>query len=207
MLRILGITALSLMITGCMAAGGKFPPTSLDVRSSEVVLVGKIELVPPLSENEQELDGMLGRQMRGKAMVVAGAEFHDPQQISIGKFNVRHASEVALGDTFVFSDKRTNPYILSGAFIQTEYYPLTDTKGRQIGLVDNKIVLPGAYKVEFLPEDKVVYIGTIQYHRDSNSKITKIVVKDEYNQAQKELGARYGVNAKMKRAKLAKIKG
>jgi len=199
----------ALTTSGCSSlldkAGGKFPPDSLaSVGNNKIIVVGKMELFPPLQHGEQMVYSNAERAFVNKAFVVTDDKLHDVKLISPSWISIRHAAQVELGQTFFYEENFTNVLLYSGSFVQMTYRS-ENTAYSESTIYEGKLILPGGYKFNLTPGDKAVYIGTFQYYRDASNNITKVKLKDEYTQANEEFRKKYGASVDLKNPKPVKF--
>lgn len=177
-------------LVGCMKVVSHEDVTSSkQIRSDQIIVVGKIELVPPLREKEQLLSSQdMVDGFKDKALILIDNEKYDISDLP--SRSSRAASSVKLGETFfipVDRDKDGNAYY-SGGIIVVNDYPLTGTRffgvfGMASAMRADHFDLAGKVKFGSRQSDRAIYIGTIRYHRDEFNAITRVEVLDQYNQA------------------------
>ncbi len=166
--------ALGLAILGCgvVLAGCFTGRTVVDslaqVAPGEAVLVGRIELAPPLAGGEQQLKGLGTSGMKNRAVFITDDHWRDlPGDLSMSDYRGYVGGE--FGQTFYVAVPTKPLYVLRGIM----YIFLTGTRQEQAWL-------PGGLKVDVKPGDKAVYMGTIRYHRNEFMDITKVEIKDNF---------------------------
>ncbi len=190
---LLGATLLAL--AGC-APFAVLPEVSdlSDVGSEETVLVGRVELIPPLEPDEQEVGTFYGR-FRDKAVL-----YTDEHMPSGKYFDPRDANAAILAPldgTFYAKVRRWPQYIVAGS-IYMRLKLGAGGSGRP-----SEARLPGGFKIDIRPGDRAVYVGTIQYHRDEFFGITRIEVVDEYGRTNAEFQRRFGTGVRLRKALLS----
>lgn len=203
-------TTFLLYLTGCGSlmskVGGKFPPDSMaSIGNDEILVVGKIELFPPLKKSEQDVYSTATKAFVNKALIVTDEEVQDVRNITPSGFSIRHVAATELGKTFFYEEDFSDPLIYSGGFVQMKYYSY-GSGYRETTIVENKLMLPGGLKFTPNKSDKAIYIGTIQYYRDENNNITSIKLKDEYEEANEIFKKKYNSSVKLAKVKPVKFK-
>ncbi|MGH8727367.1 MAG: hypothetical protein ACREV9_04240 [Burkholderiales bacterium] len=182
------ILAALLALSACVP--GRVQVDSISsVGSDEVLLVGRIELVPPLDPREQVL-GKQAEQLRGKAHAVIADKWLELDGKSFSTYSA--GAIVELGRDFYVSQRRTKELYYSGSIV------LTRSTARSPD--PDWIELPGGIKFKIGAADRAVYLGTIRYHRDAYNGITDVEFIDEYEQANREYVKRFGEQIKLRPA-------
>lgn len=172
----------------------KEPMSLTEVGPSSVIVVGAVEIVPPLRENERELNiandlfGMEGM-IANRAFLRAGA---DP---GMRPDDSRFLINPRLGETFFFSVPRTMPYLLGGD-VTVQY--------RQVagGIRKRIIVIPGPLRIEARDSDQAVYVGTLRLTRDEFNEVIAVDIIDNYPEAARAFTQRFGTDIDLRRALL-----
>lgn len=142
-----------------------------DLKPDEVVLVGKIRLIPKLHPTEKETGKLLiNKDAVGKFYVAIDNQVK-PIETYTSLGGIKFVGEVGDDKTFAIVVKKTEPLYYQGAFVRVapgEFY-----------------YLPGGLKIDYKRRDKALYLGTIEYTRNIYSEITKVRIKDQYAEAKK----------------------
>lgn len=198
----LGIAVLAL--TGC-AGGVPHLEKISELGNDEVVLVGRIELVPPLSELEQELKTASSGRFRGKGHAIIGDKLLDLDNlpISAGKTSVFFE----FGKDFFVRKERMPAYSYSGSVVLLRSTASSSGyMGRNVSIDVSQLKLPGRIKYVLAPTDRAVYLGTLRYHRDDYNAITKVEYIDEFTRVNQEFTRRFGTSVKLRRIAPMQIK-
>lgn len=175
----------ALLITSCVGAP-KLPITSFSqVDNKETVVVGRVELVPPLEKDEQELSFTV-KKYRGKTLLITDETYRELDDLNPGDFSGR--IEAALGKTFYVKAPNKPFYILAGVIFM-----------RVAGTTNERAYLPAGFKIDIKPNDKAIYIGTVRYYRDEFFKITKVEIKDNYEEENTEFRKLFGNKFKLRK--------
>jgi hypothetical protein len=183
------------MTAGCISPPARQPVRSLsDLRPDQVLVVGRLELVPPLDEREAGFKSPFWKKYNNKAFVIV--DDHDrklTREPALSDYSGR--IEAQLGKTFmVQSDDR--PFYILGSMIMLQ---AGKTDGEQV-------YLPGGFKVDIHPGDQAVYIGTIRYYRNEFFDIEKVTIQDEYEQASLEMKKQLGSSRPLKKRLVTLLK-
>lgn len=152
-------------------------------------MVGRVELVPPLRPDEQQLSSS-SREYKNKIVLLTG---HRPRPVEdIGAGDMRGRMVLPLGQTFfVKADKET--FYLVGATVLM--------KGR-ISSDLGRARLPALFRIDIQPTDRAVYVGTLRYHRDEFFGITRVELVDDYEHALTEFRNRFGARLSLRKSLL-----
>lgn len=178
----------------CLAGCIKLPMRKMvtdwsEVPPGEVVVVGKLELFPPLQDVEQAiLKGKYGR-FKQMAVMATAHEYRPNWKYETIGFNGR--IEAHLGRPFFAAfPAKTHYYMGSTIFLETQF-------DRDINML-----LPGGLLIDIQPDDKAIYIGTIRYERDGFNSITDAGVVDEYEEANRLFQQKFGPKIRLRKALL-----
>jgi hypothetical protein len=173
----------ALLLAGALAGCVK-PMVKVDdfaqVGANDVLMVGRVELVPPLKPGEQDikLSGPYNDEnqyfffINNKAVAVANNPEKTPyDDILMEKF----------GNTFYVKNAR-RPVHFTVSFL---YLTLTRQKMERVWL-------PGGLVVGVQPGDRAVYMGTIRYHRNEFFDLSKVEVVDEFDRERKAFAEKFG---------------
>jgi hypothetical protein len=188
----------ALLLLGALGAcvgPAREPVDSLSgLNGGETVVVGRIELVPPLRKNEQKLKGLGTGNFENKIILIA-----DEQNRALtdepGMSDYAGRIEAILGKNFFVRSDSKPFYILGGMMY-------LDLGGREM----NRAYFPGGLKVSIKPGDKAVYVGTVRYHRNEFFEITKAAVIDDYDRANAEFKKKFGAKYPLRKALLTAVK-
>jgi len=188
------VALLALALAAC-APAPRAPLTSLSaLGSDEVVVVGKVELVPALRKGEQKIRGMVVGNFENTVYLMMDEKLRPlPQDPRIADYAGR--IEARFGSTFFVRSKAAPSYILGGIlFLEIG------------GQSQEKIYFPGGFQVAAKPGDRAVYVGTLRYQRDEFFEFQRITVVDEYKEASAEFQARFGSGQALRKALMVRVK-
>lgn len=174
------VAALAITLAGC-APAPRAPLTSLGaLGGDETVIVGRIELVPPLREGEQKIRGMVVGDFKNRIYLMLDEKLRPlPDEPRVADYAGR--IEAPIGSTFFVRSKSAPFYVLGGVlFLEV------GGSGMQ------RVYFPGGLHVALKPGDRAVYVGTLRYHRDEFFEIKRVTVVDEYSKANAEFGSKFG---------------
>ncbi len=180
-----GVLLLTAM-AGCTAPRPAVDDVST-VGSQEVIVVGRIELTPPLTDGDQILKGIGTGKFKNKVFVITNEEWQDKQ------------GGIELGDDF-FEATLGEPFYIKGPnkpfyFLSSVIYTEVSSNGAM-----RNVNLPGGVKIELRSKDKAVYIGTIRYTRNEYFDITRAEINDDYDRANAAFKKKFGVKYSLRKA-------
>lgn len=187
-------SCLVVLLAAC-APAPRAPLTSLEALDrDEVVVVGKVELVPPLRKGEQKIRGMVVGNFENTMYLMMDEKLRPlPDDPRIADYAGR--IEASIGKTFFVRSKAAPSYVLGGVLF-------LDIGGSS----QQKAYFPGGFQVAAKPGDRAVYVGTLRYHRDEFFEITRITIVDEHREASAEFEAKFGRGQALRKALLTRVK-
>lgn len=184
---------LALALAGCAPAPRAPADSGETVGSGETIVVGRVELVPPLRKGEQRLRGIGSGRFENQILLLTDERARKlPPDPAIADYAGR--IEATLGRNF-FIRSNSRPFYILGGIVFLE-----------VGSGMSRARFPGGLKVTLKPGDRAVYIGTLRYHRDEFFEITKVAVLDEYGAASAEFRKRFGSGVHLRKALMAPAK-
>ncbi len=158
------------------------PPSRL-LGDGDLIVIGRIDIVPPFTEKEQNLKGIGSGRLKNHGYLFLSDRFVNLSQLRVG--SSKYSELVELGKHFVIKRKRFETLHYSGTLVMTQLSPSPEQAS-----------FPGNVVYKIRPEDRTVYIGTLRYYRDEYNDIKKVEYVDEYADALKEFRKSTG-DAKM----------
>ena len=181
------LLAAALALAGCTPSA-LAPVSSADsVGSGETLVVGRVELVPPLRKGEQRLTAIGTGQYENLMLLLTGERDRPvPADPKIADYADRIEAE--LGSLF-FVRTRSAPFYIQGGIVFLD-----------MGSTMSRARFPGGLRVALKPGDRAVYIGTLRYHRNEFFDITDVQVVDEYPAANAEYSKKFGNGVPLSKA-------
>lgn len=194
-----GVLLMAGLLGGCASSTGKFEVSTLNgLKNDEIVIVGKIRLDPVIDKIEQPLYlafpfNLLHNsdQYRNKMFITIGNKHVDVSKTSIWS---EASTSVDLEKTFFIKVKRSSTLFYSGGAVKL----FLESVG------DGNIYFPAGLKYQIHPNDKAIYIGTIEYYRDFG-EVEKISLIDEYKAAREEFVQKFGTTIQLRQVKASKV--
>lgn len=165
--------------------------------SGQILVTGKIELIPPLAQGEQLLHNRTVELFKNKIYFLLGSEKGNlqggfrgyPTPISRKVTNISN-----LGETFFLPLQHGHELHFAGGIIimNDRIFSTRNEKLTISRLVEAEhFTLRGTLTFHIPESARAVYIGTLQYFRDEFNTISSVRIKDEYSQANSEMRTRY----------------
>lgn len=185
--RLLTVVAIGLLLVGCVPALEEVK-SAKDLQPNEVLLVGKVELVPKLEKFEQQnLKGIGTGKFKGRFGLIFAAQKPIYKKGSQSGTTYKQMDNYALvepGKTFFVRYPKGKPIYYLGGVI----YLSSDG-----GSLD-AMKLPGGIKYAPRKNTRAIYLGTIRYYRDDYNAITKVRLINQLGQAKRALRKETGAD-------------
>lgn len=185
----------SFILAACMSLGKVNVDSLTEVKSDEIIIVGKIVMAPKLREDEQNFPSNVlgtGRWMN-KMFIAIDNKVIDMDDLGFGSGD--HFGEAELGKTFFIKSKRAEALYFTGGIVMLGDGSNTITQKH----------FPGGLKYSLNSADKAIYVGTIKYHRDEFNAITKVELLNEYRKASREFSKKFGNKIKLAKVKVGRV--
>ena len=193
MMKVIGIAA-ALLLSACMTLPEQQVRRFIDVPEQKAVLVGRVEIHPPLQPGEQVLKTSLGERFQNVFLLYCGEQIRDFRSKRPDTFAGSYA--VTPEKSFYLEVRKGTTLYLSGGTFYTVFDPPYSIEAH---------TYPGLYTVDVNADDEAVYIGTIQYYRDEDNNLTMIAIRDDYQAADQEFKDRFTTSTKLRKALLAPV--
>ena len=182
-------------LTGCVLPSAMEPATSVGNAGSSMVIVGKIEIVPPLDiKYEQKTHwNVIGDDAILNKIIMATGTDAEPVDTDLVMSQWQNAIEAELGKTFFLMGKRQRTY-LKGAM------------GNLDVMNQDRLWFPGGLYYDIPKNADAIYVGTLRYTRDDFNTIKKVELINEYKSASKEFSGRFGKGVKLTQSLLKQSK-
>ncbi len=191
-IRSIAVFASLFLLTACIPHAMKKATTADDLAPGKTVVVMKVELVPPLGKHEQHFkwNDVGSKEFKDAVWFLTGDEYRR-FETEPGIRDYKNRMILKLGETgYTVADNQ--PFFALTGMISLQFQPTMQ-----------RLSLPAGFKVDIRKGDQAVYLGTIRYHRDEFSEITKIEVVDEYGKELKAFRKKFGSHAKLKKRLLS----
>ena len=185
--RLSEIVVIGLLLGGCVPELNEVK-SAKDLQPNEILLVGKVELVPRLEKIEQQnLKGIGTGKFKGRVGVIFSSKKPAYKKGSQSGTTYKQMDNYALvepGKTFFIRYPKGKRIYYLGGVIHLSI---------DGGSFDS-IKLPGGLMYTPSKNVKAVYLGTIRYFRDDYNSITKVRLVNELSQAKRDLRKETGAS-------------
>ena len=159
------------------------------VAPDQAIIVGRIELHPPLQEGEQTIKSSSGEEFRNAFILYGGDRLRDFTKNKPATFEGSFLT--SLEKEFFIKSEKGSTFFISGGTFYTEYNP-------PYHITYHTLISP--LQIEIMPDDEAVYVGTIQYYRDENNNIKTVMIRDDYQWADSQFKERFGTAKTLRKA-------
>ena len=164
-----------LLLLSCLALQACTLPRSLPAATelkpgdADMVVIGKIELVPPLNPKFEQRThwNVIGeKRILSHVLVATAGEYKPVKTSKLDVADFQNSLEVEWGVPFMVNAPRQRTFF-NGAVAHLDV------------MKQEKLWFPGGYYFDVPKGAAAVYIGTLRYHRDDFNSITRVEVIDE----------------------------
>jgi hypothetical protein len=185
-----------LAVAGCVSVSERVGSLN-EIGADAVLIVGRIEIVPPIRADEQSFKAVdplnTRRHFFGRAILFMSDQprFQD---------HTSDALNPALEETYFLKLPRIKRYMVKGSV--TMAYALRSVSRRQAHTDQTELLFPAPIEIDIQPADKALYVGTLRLHRDEFHTVTRAELRDDYAQAQTEFAKKFGPGVTLRKALL-----
>lgn len=177
-LRITMLACVAVLLSACVPALDEMKGPG-EAGPNEILLVGKVELVPKLEKGEQNLRGIGTGKFKNRFGLIFAEKKPTYKNGSESGTTYKQMDNYALvepGKTFIVRYPKGKPIYYLGGLIYLSTSGSIDT-----------LKLPGG--IRYIPgkNARAVYLGTIRYRRDDYNAITKVQLLNQAGQAKHDL--------------------
>lgn len=198
--------ALLASLVGCSVIPTFHPELKqgMAVPPDHVLLVGRIDLIPPLQADEQKIRVGSVDPFDTAGKLRHRAVFFLDDVPAEKRRQTGSVMNPALGRWFVVPVPRSQRFVADAAVFM-EYEPLL-TGRRQAVVETAQLVLPALFAFDLRPTDQAVYIGSWRVWRDEFHQVTRLEIVDESAAARAALTGRLSAGVPL-RAALPDVQG
>ena len=192
--RLFILVVLSVFCFSAIAGARKPIGSFKKLGANETVVVGRVELVPPLHEHDQRLRGPMSRRFENKIFMMSDKEYWEmTEEPGLGDFKGR--IDATFGEEFVVRSSNEPFFIIAGMmYLSLGHGP------------PDQAYFPGGLKADIRPGDKAVYIGTIRYYRDEFFEVNDAEIVDDYDRVNSEFERQFGDEYPLRKALLTPVR-
>jgi hypothetical protein len=178
--------AAALLLAGCVSVSETDVQSLGELGADAVMLVGRIEIVPPIRPEEQSFKAVdpfnTKRHYLGRAILFVSdkPEYED---------YTGNALNPPLERTYFLKVPRDQRYIVKGSV--TMAFALRTVSRRQAVTDQTELMFPAPLALDLRPGDTAVYVGTLRLHRDEFHEVTRAEVRDDSARALAEFRKRF----------------
>ena len=195
------LAALAVLLAGCVSVSENVGSLG-EVGADAVLVVGKIEIVPPVRPEEQRYR--------------AGVDVFDTKRHFIGRAilfmsdrpEYQERTDVALNppleETFFLRLPADRRYMVKGSV--TMELVARAVSARQTTMDRAELLFPAPALIDIRPGDRAVYVGTLRLHRDEFHEVTKAELLDHYAAAATEFHRKFPGSLPPRKALLRSVK-
>jgi hypothetical protein len=185
LLRSLALAA-SLAGAGCVSVSENVASLG-EVSGDSVLVVGKIEIVPPIKPEEQTYKAgwdvfNTKRHFVGRAILFMSDRPEYEERTS-------HALNPPLETVYFLSLQKDRRYMVKGS-VTMELVNRVVSR-RQVLTDQTELLFPAPVEFDVRPGDKAIYVGTLRLHRDEFHEVTRAEVRDQFSEAAAEFRRRF----------------
>ena len=194
------IAAATAVVAGCVSVSEDVKSVG-EVGADSVIVVGKIEIVPPIKADEQDYRAgwdvfNTKRHFIGRAILFTS---DTPQE----RERTGNALNPPLEETFFVKLPRSHRYVVKGSVTMSL---VSRSASARSGFDQAELLFPAPIELDVRPGDKAIYVGTLRLHRDEFHEVTKAELKDEYSSAAAEYRKRFAGEPLPRKALLKRAK-
>jgi hypothetical protein len=191
-LVIFALAALSVCACTTLTIGAVQPEPQVTnlmfVAPDQAIIVGRIELHPPLQKGEQTLKSSSGEELRNAFILYGGNRLRDFTKSKPTTFEGSFATTLEK-EFFIKAEKGTTFFVSGGTFYTEFDLPYHITYH----------TFSSPLQIEIMPDDEAVYVGTIQYYRDENNNVKTVMIRDDYQWADTQFKERFGTTKNLRK--------
>jgi hypothetical protein len=180
------LAGVALVLAGCVSVSENLSSLG-GVGADSVVLVGKIQIIPPIGQGEQKYKVGLDpfntqRNVIGRAVLFVSdrPEYQERTQ---------NALNPPLEETFFLKLPKSQRFMVKGAV--TMEFAARAVSARQMTVDQSELLFPAPIAFDIRPGDTAVYIGTLRLYRDEFHEVTKAEVRDDYGEASAQFRTKF----------------
>jgi hypothetical protein len=182
--RFFAVAGAGLLLGGCVSTLPEVKSLS-DLNANEILLVGKVELIPRLETVEQQnLHGIGSGKLKNRIALGFAAQKPKYKDKYTGTTYKQMDGYVSAepGTTFFVRYPKGKPVYYLGGEIYLEV-----GSGGAAG-----IKIPGGLKYVPGKKARALYLGTIRYYRDDYNAITKVRLINQVSAAKRDMQKKFG---------------
>src|SRR5262245_15735718 len=194
------LAVFALLVAGCTTLHQEVAGLG-EVKSDSVVLVGRIEIVPPIDPKEQNIRTGLDPFGTKNHFLGRAIMFLSDQPKYEDRTN--NAINPTLEQTYFIQVPKSQRFMVRGSV--TMDYRQQVVSRRQVAIEQTELMIPAPIEFDIKPSDSAIYIGTLRLHRDEFNEVVKAEILDDYAGASTEFRKKFGITASLRKALLKPV--
>ena len=173
-----------------------------DLGADAVLLVGKIEIVPPVKPEEQTYRAGVDimntkRHYISRALLFMSDEPRYQERTG-------DALNPPLEQTYFLKLPRSRRFMVKGSV--TMALVARAVTARQSVIDHTELLFPAPIEFDIRPDDRAIYVGTLRLHRDEFHEVTQAEVFDQFSTAYAEFTRKFGGGLPLRKALLKPVR-
>ena len=193
----IGSALTAMLVAGCGTVYTE-PKNARDLTPDTVLIVGRIELVPPLRAGEQDLKMGTFDPMDAKGALTNRAVLYLSNTPNARREPTMEALNPELEKTFFFSVPKDKRHMVHGMVLMQ--HRVSAVNRRHVSTESNELQIPAPLEFDIRPGDRAIYVGTWRLHRDEFNEVTRAQLLDQYSAAAAEFRKRFGREIPLRKA-------
>jgi hypothetical protein len=194
------LVAAGLAAAGCVTVSEGVGGWS-EIPTDAVLLVGKIEIVPPVRAEEQTYRAgwdlfNTRRHYIGRAILFMSDQPRHQERTG-------DALNPPLEATYFLTVPRSRRFMVKGSV--TMELVARAVSARQSVMDHTELLLPGPIEFDIRPTDTAIYVGTLRVHRDEFHEVTRAEVLDHFSAAHTDFTKKFGPGRPLRKALLKPV--
>jgi len=197
---LVAIISATLLLSGCLTPRSSIEDLSAMNKETEVVIVGRIEIVPKIQKEDVSVKMALGTDELYRTFILRINE--DIGEMTDYINDRDNMVVVKTEEDFYVTSSRNEPFSLYGGWFYTKVHG-----GSGASRSTTLYHIINGMKAEFPKNAGAVYLGTIRFKRDEFFNLKAIdFAQDDYAAAQKRFQKKFKTNMPLVKAKISQAK-
>lgn len=189
-----------LFLSGCMTARVSIEDLAEIDRATDVVVVGRIEIVPKITEEEVSLKMTIGADELYRYFMMRIQD--DIGEMTDYTTDMEHMAAVKTEEVFYIPANRSEPFKFFGGWFYTKVHGGSGSSRSTVFFH-----IKDGIKVEIPKNAGAVYLGTIKFKRDEFFNLKDIdFEQDDFEAEQKRFKKKFKTKMTLVKAKVTQVK-
>jgi hypothetical protein len=195
------VVAAGLAAAGCVTVSEGVDAWG-DLGTDAVLLVGRIEIVPPVKPEEQTYRAGVDI-MNTKRHYISRALLFMSDEPRYQE-HTGDALNPPLEQTYFLKLPRSRRFMVKGSV--TMALVARAVTARQSVMDHTELLFPAPIEFDIRPDDRAIYVGTLRLHRDEFHEVTRAEVFDQFPTAYAEFTQKFGAGLPLRKALLKPVR-